>query len=261
MKIAIIIGTRPEIIKMAPVIDEIKKRDLKFSLIHTGQHYDHEMSQQFFQDLELPKPDHYIGVGSKSHAKMTATTMEGLEDILKEEKPDIVMVQGDTNAVLAGALVASKMHIPVGHVEAGLRSFDKTMPEEINRIVADTCTHLYYTPTEKAALNLLFEGADPENIIITGNTVVDACLRNLEIAKRKSNIKFPSDKIVTLTVHRAENVDNKARLKSITQALLELDEFIIVFPVHPRTRKNLKKFHLYKLLSEAEHIKLVKPLG
>ncbi len=261
MKIAIVIGTRPEIIKMAPVIDEIKKRNLEFSLIHTGQHYDHEMSQQFFQDLELPKPDHYIGVGSKSHAKMTATTMEGLEDILKEEKPDIVMVQGDTNAVLAGALVASKMHIAVGHVEAGLRSFDKTMPEEINRIVADTCTHLYYTPTEKAALNLLFEGADPENIIITGNTIVDACLRNLEIAKRKSNIRFPSDKIVTLTMHRAENVDNKARLKSITQALLELDEFIIVFPVHPRTRKNLKKFHLYKLLSEAEHIKLMKPLG
>lgn len=261
MKIAIVIGTRPEIIKMAPVIDEIKKRGIEFSLIHTGQHYDHEMSQQFFQDLELPKPDHYIGVGSKSHAKMTAATMEGLEDILKGETPDIVMVQGDTNAVLSGALVASKMHIPVGHVEAGLRSFDKTMPEEINRIVADTCTHLYYTPTEKAALNLLFEGADPENIIITGNTIVDACLRNLEIAKHKSSIRFPSDKILTVTVHRAENVDNKARLKSITQALLELDEFMIIFPVHPRTRKNLEKFHLYKLLAEAEHIKLVKPLG
>ncbi|MGB9844280.1 non-hydrolyzing UDP-N-acetylglucosamine 2-epimerase [Methanothermobacter tenebrarum] len=261
MKIAIVIGTRPEIIKMAPVIDEIKKRDIEFSLIHTGQHYDHEMSQQFFQDLELPKPDHNIGVGSKSHAKMTAAVMEGLEDILKEEKPDIVMVQGDTNAVLAGALVASKMHIPVGHVEAGLRSFDKTMPEEINRIVADTCTHLYYTPTEKAALNLLFEGADPENIIITGNTIVDACLRNLEIAKRKSTIRFPSDKIITLTMHRAENVDNKSRLKSITRALLELDNFTIIFPVHPRTRKNLEKFHLYKLLAEAEHIKLVKPLG
>jgi len=187
--------------------------------------------------------------------------MKGLEDILKEENPDIVMVQGDTNAVLAGALVASKMHIPVGHVEAGLRSFDKTMPEEINRIVADTCTHIYYAPTEKAALNLLFEGACPDNIIITGNTIVDACLRNLEIAKRKSKINFSSDKIITLTMHRAENVDNKTRLKSIIYALLELDEFLIVFPVHPRTRKNLEKFHLYEPLAKAEHIKLVKPLG
>jgi len=261
MKIAIVIGTRPEIIKMAPVIDEIKKKNIEFSIIHTGQHYDHEMSQQFFQDLELPRPDHNIGVGSGTHAKMTAAMMKGLEDILKEENPDIVMVQGDTNAVLAGALVASKMHIPVGHVEAGLRSFDKTMPEEINRIVADTCTHIYYAPTEKAALNLLFEGACPDNIIITGNTIVDACLRNLKIAKRKSKINLPSDKIITLTMHRAENVDNKTRLESIIHALLELDEFLIIFPVHPRTRKNLEKFHLYKLLAKAEHIKLLKPLG
>jgi len=261
MKIAIVIGTRPEIIKMAPVIDEIQKKNIELSIIHTGQHYDHEMSQQFFQDLELPEPDHNIGVGSGTHAKMTAAMMKGLEDILEKENPDMVMVQGDTNAVLAGALVASKMHIPVGHVEAGLRSFDKTMPEEINRIVADTCTHIYYTPTEKAALNLLFEGAYPDNIIITGNTIVDACLRNLEIAKRKSSINFSSDKIITLTMHRAENVDNKSRLKSIIHALLELDEFLIIFPIHPRTRKNLEKFHLYELLAKAEHIKLVKPLG
>jgi len=261
MKIAIVIGTRPEIIKMAPVIDEIQKKNIELSIIHTGQHYDHEMSQQFFQDLELPEPDHNIGVGSGTHAKMTAAMMKGLEDILEKENPDMVMVQGDTNAVLAGALVASKMHIPVGHVEAGLRSFDKTMPEEINRMVADTCTHIYYTPTEKAALNLLFEGAYPDNIIITGNTIVDACLRNLEIAKRKSSINFSSDKIITLTMHRAENVDNKSRLKSIIHALLELDEFLIIFPIHPRTRKNLEKFHLYELLAKAEHIKLVKPLG
>ncbi len=263
MKIAIVMGTRPEIIKMAPVIDEIRGRGIDFSLIHTGQHYDQEMSKQFFHDLELPTPKFNIGVGSGPHGKMTAAMMKGLEDILEDEDPDIVMVQGDTNAVLAGALVASKMHIPVGHVEAGLRSFDKTMPEEINRMVADVCSQIYYTPTEDAALNLLFEGVSRDKIIITGNTIVDACLRNIEIAKQKSRImsRFSAEDILTLTMHRAENVDNRDRLRSIVDALLDLDEFRIVFPVHPRTRKNLESFGLFRLLEKAGHIDLMKPLG
>ncbi len=158
MKIAVVLGTRPEIIKMAPVIDEIEKRNIDYILIHTGQHYDQEMSDQFFIDLELRKPNFNIGVGSGSHGNQTATMMKGIEEILVEEKPDIVLVQGDTNAVLAGALVASKLHIPVGHVEAGLRSYDKSMPEEINREVADVCSKLYFVPTEESAVNLLFEG-------------------------------------------------------------------------------------------------------
>lgn len=264
MKIAIILGTRPEIIKMAPVIDEIRKRGMEFVLIHTGQHYDHEMSDQFFIDLELPAPHHNIGVGSGSHGAMTAEMLRGLEEVLLREEPDIVMVQGDTNAVLAGALAAVKLHIPVGHVEAGLRSFDRTMPEEINRMVADVCSKLYYVPTEESAINLLMEGVDPEMILVTGNTVVDACLRNIEIASRKSDIlsEFSEDdRIVALTLHRAENVDNPERLRSIIDAILELEEFRIVFPVHPRTRKNLERFGLYRMLQDAAHVTLMKPMG
>ncbi|MCK9150904.1 non-hydrolyzing UDP-N-acetylglucosamine 2-epimerase [Methanobacterium alcaliphilum] len=264
MKIAIVIGTRPEIIKMAPVIDEIQKRSIDFILIHTGQHYDHEMSDQFFLDLELPKPHYNIGVGSASHAEMTADMMMGIEKVLLENNIDIVLVQGDTNAVLAGALVASKLHIPVGHVEAGLRSFDKTMPEEINRMVADVCSKLFFVPTEESAVNLVVEGVNPKNIIITGNTVVDACLRNLKIADKTSDIlsKFDvNEKILTLTMHRAENVDNEERLTNIVESLIELDEFNIVFPVHPRTLKNLERFGLYAKLVEKEHINIIKPVG
>ncbi|MDP1552732.1 MAG: UDP-N-acetylglucosamine 2-epimerase (non-hydrolyzing) [Methanobacteriaceae archaeon] len=264
MKIAIVIGTRPEIIKMAPIIDEIKKRNLDYILIHTGQHYDHEMSDQFFLDLELPIPNYNIGVGSGSHGEQTAEMMKGIEKVFIDEKPDFVMVQGDTNAVLAGAIVSSKLHIPVGHVEAGLRSFDKTMPEEINRMVADVCSHLYYVPTEESALNLVAEGINPKKVIITGNTVVDACLRNLAIAKNKSDILSQIDgheNILTLTMHRAENVDNLERLTQITDALLELEELTIVFPVHPRTLKNLEKFGIYSKLVEKDHIKIIKPVG
>ncbi len=265
MKIAIIIGTRPEIIKMAPVIDEIIKRDIDFIIIHTGQHYDFEMSNQFFLDLELPEPHYNIGVGSGSHAHQTSNMMKGIEKVLINEKPDLVMVQGDTNAVLAGSITSSKLHIPVGHVEAGLRSFDKSMPEEINRMVADVCTQIYYAPTEKSAINLLLEGINPKHIFITGNTIVDACLRNLKIAEKKSNIShLISDspkKLLTLTMHRAENVDNPERLSQIIQALQELDDFNIVFSIHPRTLKNLKKHNLYSQIMNKDHIKLIKPLG
>ena len=263
MKIAVIIGTRPEIIKMAPVIDEIEKRDINYILIHTGQHYDHEMSDQFFIDLELKKPDFNIGVGSGSHGKQTATMMNGIEEVLVAEKPDIVLVQGDTNAVLAGALVASKLHIPVGHVEAGLRSYDESMPEEINREVADVCSKLYFVPTEESAINLLFEGISPKDIFITGNTIVDTCIRNLKIAQKseeKSKFDFDGD-ILTLTMHRAENVDNKERLQNIIDALLELDDITVVFPVHPRTVKTLKEFDMFEKLSNADHIELIKPVG
>lgn len=264
MKIAVIIGTRPEIIKMAPVIDEIERRDIDYFLIHTGQHYDHEMSDQFFIDLELRKPDFNIGVGSGSHGNQTATMIKGIEEVLVSQKPDIVLVQGDTNAVLSGALVASKLHIPVGHVEAGLRSYDRSMPEEINREVADVCSKLYFVPTEESAINLLFEGINPKDIIITGNTIVDTCMRNLKIAEKRSEIKsepyFEGD-VLTLTMHRAENVDNPERLQNIIDALIELDDVTVVFPVHPRTVKNLKEFGMLEKLENTDHIKLIKPVG
>ena len=264
MKIATVIGTRPEIIKMAPILDLLNKKGINNILIHTGQHYDHEMSQQFFTDLELKKPDYNIGVGSNSHGKQTADMIKSLEDVLIDEKPDIVMVQGDTNAVLAGALTASKLHIAVGHVEAGLRSYDKTMPEEINRQIADICSTIYFVPTEESAINLLIENINPHSIFITGNTVVDACIRHLKIAERKSNILNKlgiTGDILTLTLHRGENVDNPERLKNIVEALLELDDITVVFPIHPRTLKTLKKFGFYKKLENAPNIKLTKPIG
>lgn len=264
MKIAIIIGTRPEIIKMAPVMDEIERRGIEYILIHTGQHYDHEMSEKFFLDLELKKPDYNIGVGSGTHGKQTATMISHIEDVLSDEKPDIVLVQGDTNAVLAGAIAASKLQIAVGHVEAGLRSFDKTMPEELNRQIADNCSTMYFVPTEESGLNLLFENINPHEIFITGNTVVDACVRNIEIAEKSSSIMSELDldgNTLVLTLHRAENVDDQDRLENIVEALLEMDEVTVIFPVHPRTVKTLKNFGLYSDLDEAEHIKLVKPVG
>ena len=266
MKICVILGTRPEIIKMAPVIDEINKRSHELLLIHTGQHYDKEMSDNFFLDLELPKPNYNIHVGSGSHGKQTALMMDGIEDVLISEKPDIVLVQGDTNAVLAGALVAQKLHIPVGHVEAGLRSFDVSMPEEINRMGADCCSHLYFVPTEESAINLALEGYLPKDIFITGNSVVDTCFRNLKIAETSStiiddlNLDNLND-IITFTMHRAENVDDKQRLQSIIGALMELKDFNIIFPIHPRTKKTLENFGLYKKFESLPHIHITKPIG
>ena len=269
MKIAIVLGTRPEIIKMAPIIDEIIKRNIKLILIHTGQHYDKEMSDNFFRDLEIPDPDHNIHVGSGSHAKQTALMMEGIEEVLIDEKPDIVLVQGDTNAVLAGALVASKLHIAVGHVEAGLRSFDMTMPEEVNRKACDVVSTMYFIPTEESAINLLAEGYSRKNLFITGNTVVDACFRHLEIAKKRgfqeeslANLDIDNmENILTLTLHRAENVDNKSRVTNIICALKELNEMNIIFPMHPRTKKTLQDFKLLDTLNNLSHVHIIKPIG
>ncbi len=269
MKIAIVLGTRPEIIKMAPIIDEIKKREIDSCLIHTGQHYDKEMSDNFFKDLEIKSPDYNIHVGSASHGKQTGLMMGGIEEVLLDEKPDIVLVQGDTNAVLAGALVASKLHIPVGHVEAGLRSFDITMPEELNRMAADVCSLMYFIPTKEGAINLLAEGISRKKLFITGNTVVDACFRHLEIAKKSgiheeslANLDIENmDNILTLTMHRAENVDDKERLINIIEALKELKDMNIIFPIHPRTKKTLENFNLFDELNNMDHIHIIKPLG
>ena len=269
MKIATVLGTRPEIIKMAPIIDEISRRGIDQIVLHTGQHYDDEMSDAFFRDLEIPAPDYNIHVGSGTHGRQTGLMMKGIEEVLIDEKPDIVLVQGDTNAVLAGALVASKLHIAVGHVEAGLRSFDMTMPEELNRRAADVCSSMYFIPTEESAINLLAEGFSRKNLIITGNTVVDACFRHLEIARKKgfSNESLASlnieemDNILTLTMHRAENVDDKRRVTHIIEALKELDYMNIIFPIHPRTKNTLQNFGLFDELNDLEHVHIIKPIG
>jgi len=269
MKIATILGTRPEIIKMAPIIAEINKRGISQIVLHTGQHYDKEMSDTFFKDLEIPTPDYNIHVGSGSHAKQTGLMMKGIEEILLEEKPDIVLVQGDTNAVLAGALVCAKLHIAVGHVEAGLRSYDVTMPEEINRMAADVCSLMYFIPTYDSAINLLSEGISRKNMFVTGNTVVDACFRHLEIAEKRGfeeeslrDLDIENmDNILTLTMHRAENVDVKERVTSIIEALNDLSEMNIIFPIHPRTKNTLKNFDLFDELNNLDHVHIVKPIG
>ncbi|MBE6497622.1 MAG: UDP-N-acetylglucosamine 2-epimerase (non-hydrolyzing) [Methanobrevibacter sp.] len=269
MKIATILGTRPEIIKMAPIIAEINKRGISQIVLHTGQHYDKEMSDTFFKDLEIPTPDYNIHVGSGSHAKQTGLMMKGIEEILLEEKPDIVLVQGDTNAVLAGALVCAKLHIAVGHVEAGLRSYDVTMPEEINRMAADVCSLMYFIPTYDSAINLLSEGISRKNMFVTGNTVVDACFRHLEIAEKRGfeeeslrDLDIENmDNILTLTMHRAENVDVKERVTSIIEALKDLSEMNIIFPIHPRTKNTLKNFGLFDELNNLDHVHIVKPIG
>ena len=269
MKIATILGTRPEIIKMAPIIDEIARRGIDQIVLHTGQHYDDEMSDAFFRDLEIPAPDYNMHVGSGTHGRQTGLMMKGIEEVLLDEKPDIVLVQGDTNAVLAGALVASKLHIAVGHVEAGLRSFDMTMPEELNRRAADVCSSMYFIPTEESAVNLLAEGFSHKNLIITGNTVVDACFRHLEIARKKgfSQESLTSlnigdmDNILTLTMHRAENVDDKRRVTNIIEALKELDYMNIIFPIHPRTKNMLQNFGLFDELNDLKHVHIIKPIG
>ena len=269
MKIMSIIGTRPEIIKMAPIIAEIDERKIDQVVLHTGQHYDKEMSDNFFRDLEIRAPDYNIQVGSCNHGKQTGHMMEGIEEILIQEKPDIVLVQGDTNAVLAGALVAAKLHIAVGHVEAGLRSFDLTMPEEVNRRAADICSSMYFIPTEESAINLLAEGFSRKNLIITGNTVVDACFRHLKIAEKKGfsekSLKELNidnmENILTLTMHRAENVDVKSRVENIIDALKELNNMDIIFPIHPRTKNTLENFGLFNELNDLDHVHIIKPIG
>ena len=264
MKICIILGTRPEIIKMSPILQECGKQELNYFIVHTGQHYSYGLDKIFFEELELPLPDYNLEVGSGSHAEGTARMLIGIEKILEEEMPDVILVEGDTNTVLAGALTASKLHIKVGHVEAGLRSYDKTMPEEINRVLADHVSDYLFAPTEKAKENLLREGIGENKIFITGNTIVDAVYQNLEIAGRKMNIlmrlNLNPEKYFLVTTHRQENVDVKNRLKSILDGLeLVHHEFNLplIYPIHPRTMKRLKEFGL----EVPEGVELIEPPG
>jgi UDP-N-acetylglucosamine 2-epimerase (non-hydrolysing) len=264
MKISIILGTRPEIIKMSPIIRECEKQNLDYFILHTGQHYSYNLDKIFFEDLDLPDAKYNLDVGSGSHAEETGKMLIGIEKVLKEEKPDVVLVEGDTNTVLAGALAASKLHIKVGHVEAGLRSYDRTMPEEINRVLADHVSDYLFAPTETAKENLLREGIEGNKIFVTGNTIVDAVYQNLEIAERKVDIlnklNLSPEEYFLVTAHRQENVDVKERLNGILDGLESVyREFNlpIIYPIHPRTMKKVREFGL----EVPNGIKLVKPLG
>ena len=260
MKIASIVGARPQFIKASPVSKELRKKHHEV-LIHTGQHYDFELSQLFFDELGIPEPDYNLDVGSFTQGKQTGKMLMGIEKVLLKEKPDFVLVYGDTNSTLAGALASVKLHIPVGHVEAGLRSYDKSMPEEINRILADHCSDLLFCPTKTAVNNLKREGIE-KGVYLTGDVMMDALLYNEEIAEEKSNIigklGLKNKQYLVATIHRASNTDNKKNLKNIVDAFCEIDETII-FPAHPRTVKNLREYGLHEKLYK--HVKLIKPLG
>ncbi|MFP4064871.1 MAG: non-hydrolyzing UDP-N-acetylglucosamine 2-epimerase [Bacteroidales bacterium] len=242
IKIVTVIGARPQFIKAAPVSKAINDTDgLAEYLVHTGQHFDENMSQVFFHQMGIPKPDKHLNIHSMSHGAMTGRMMEGIEKILLKEQPDWVMVYGDTNSTLAGALAAVKMHIPVAHVEAGLRSFNMEMPEEINRILTDRISRLLFCPTQIAEENLRKEGFEdfPCHIMTTGDVMYDAVLFFREKAIAPKGIRIPED-FVLATVHRQENTDNPDNLHSIIDALNEISSRVpVVFPVHPRTARIL----------------------
>lgn len=258
MKIITVVGARPQFIKAAPVSREIRK-EFDEVLIHTGQHYDENMSKIFFDELQIPMPDYNLQIGSLGHGKMTGEMLGKLEDIYLKEKPDCVLVYGDTNSTLAGALAASKLLIPVIHVEAGLRSFNKNMPEEQNRILTDNLSKLLLVPTKEAEINLENEGFK-DGIHNIGDVMYDAVLMFKERSKEKeymlNEIGVSKENYILTTIHRAENTNDINRLKNIIEALNESNENIVL-PLHPRTKKFIEDYNL-KL---NDNIKVIEPVG
>jgi len=263
VKTAIILGTRPEIIKMSPVIQELQRQELDYFILHTGQHYSYSMDRLFFEELNLPEPKYNLDVGSGSHAEETAKMLTGVEKVLLEEKPDVVLVEGDTNSVLAGALAAVKLGVNVGHVEAGLRSYDRGMPEETNRVLTDHMSDFLFAPTESARRNLLREGIADSKIFVTGNTIVDVAVQNSGLLNSLSNtlndMNVEGKDYFLVTAHRQENVDDRERFQGILDGLkLIRDEFGIplIYPVHPRAKKKMNTFAL-----KPEGVTLIEPVG
>src|SRR5450755_1404570 len=242
--------------KVAPVLKALQKRqNVVQTLIHTGQHYDVNMSDVFFQQLDIPAPDVNLAVGSGSHATQTAEIMMRLEPVVLERLPDIVLVYGDVNSTVATVLVCAKLGVPVGHVEAGLRSFDRTMPEEINRLVTDQLADMLFTPSEDGDENLLREGIPPEKIFRVGNVMIDSLVRLLPLAQ-KTKIDGVPERYALVTLHRPANVDDSVRLKGILESLLEVNrDLAVVFPAHPRTRKRIADFGL-----DAGQLRVLEPL-
>ncbi len=262
MRTAVVLGTRPEIIKMSPVIRELERKNADYYILHTGQHYSYNLDAIFFQQLKLREPKYNLEVGSGSHGEQTAKILTGIEKVLQQEHTDIILVEGDTNSVLAGALAAAKLHIKIGHVEAGLRSYDHNMPEEINRILVDHCSDYLFAPTEKAQLILLGEGISQEKIFVTGNTIVDAVHQNRDLAHHQNDILYKlniqAKKYLLITLHRAENVDDKERLVSIINGLNSISAAFripAIYPIHPHTRKRMNEFGI-----DSHKLTLVEPL-
>lgn len=264
MKVCILLGTRPEIIKMAPLIRACRNNNVDYYILHTGQHYSYEMDKKICEDLEIPQPKYNLGVGGQSYRKQVGMMVRQIMEVLTKDKPDIVFVQGDTNSVLAGALAANKLGVHIGHHEAGLRSHDTTMLEETNRIITDHIADFLFAPTKDALKNLKEEGINEGKVFYTGNTVVDAINQNLELADKKkdvlSDLNIESKKFVLVTAHRAENVDNVEKLKGIFDGLIMVEQYLklpIVYPIHPRTRKMVEEYKI----DVPERIKLIEPVG
>jgi len=262
----LVAGTRPELIKIFPVLEALSSKGHEAIFAYSGQHYDHNLSEEFIEELNYPRPAVAMAVGSGSHAEQTGKILVECEKAIESLRPDLVVAQGDTNTTLAAALSSRKMGIPCAHVEAGLRSYDREMPEEINRIVADHVSNFLFAPTNRSAMNLRMEGIREQQVFVTGNTIVDACVRLSRTAKSKSRIieKLGLEgarNLVAVTAHRAENVDRKERLYGIVTALERLTECTFVFPVHPRSRKRLQQFNLFERLNKSGHVILTEPLS
>jgi len=259
--ILIVVGTRPEIIKMATVVDSCRELGVGHKLVNTGQHHDWEMSGQFMRELGLERPDHYLNVGSGSHAVQTSRTMVELEKVVLREHPDAVVAEGDTNTVLAAALTSIKLHVPVCHVEAGLRSYDLRMPEEHNRRLVDHASTLLFAPSLHAAANLRKEKVWGK-VLTVGNTVIDACLRFMDVATKKSTVllRVEFDRFALATFHRAENVDHLPTLRTFVEVLARCP-VPVVFPVHPRTMSRLKSSGLITKLKNSKNVQVLPPVG
>jgi len=258
MRILSIVGARPEFIQSAPVSKALRNQHQEI-LVHTGQHYDYLMSQTFFDEIGIPTPDYNLEVGSGSHAKQTAEILVRLEEVMLKEQPGLVIIRGDTNSTLAGALAASKLHIPIAHIEAGERSFDRRMPEEINRLAADRLSDLFFCVSQTAVQHLRGEGIR-DSVHWVGDVMLDAMLANLPLAREKSSILgrlgIASKKYALVTIHRAANTDDPGRLRKILSALSRVEDEVI-FPVHPRTRGVIEKLEV----EVGERVRMIEPVG
>ena len=255
-KIISIVGARPQFIKLAGLCQTLKNEPrIQHLIVHSGQHYDHSMSGHFFEELNIASPDYNIGIGSATHNQQIARCILGLDDIFQKENPDLVIVYGDTNTTAAGAIAAAKRNIAVVHVEAGLREFNKSIPEEINKLVTDALTDVYFTPTETGRLNLLAEGKD-KNVFVTGDISLDLLFNNHKLTDPNQQ---GNEKYIFVTCHRASNTDDKNNLKEILEAINAF-QYEVKFALHPRTEKAIKEYG-YQCFLESNHIEILKPLG
>jgi len=267
MKIISVVGARPNFMKVAPLHRAFQARGVAFEslIVHTGQHYDEQMSDVFFEQLELPRPDRYLGVGSASHAQQTARVMTAFEEVVEEEQPDLVLVVGDVNSTLACSLVATKMHVPVAHVEAGLRSGDRSMPEEINRLITDTVADLLFVTERDGVENLRAEGVPDAKIFFVGNVMIDSLVFFREKAAETGVVDawgLTPSRYAVMTMHRPATVDNEEGLTALLQTIDRItDTLPLVFPMHPRTRNRFDEFDLAGALDEIDDLHVTDPLG